>query len=88
MDFAQLKGLKSTALGRRNSPEPHREVISEKGARHCWLGGVGSFVEPEGQTVLSYDHQCVKEDYASITPIKAEWLHRTFIDQCQQWLDS
>ena len=85
----ELKGLKSTALGLRNKPEPHREEMSEKGVRHCWLGGVGSFVEPEsqGQMNLIYDHQCIEEGYASITPIKSEWLHQPFLNQCQQWLD-
>jgi len=36
----QLQGLKATALGKRHPPEPHREEISDKGVRHCWLGGV------------------------------------------------
>ena len=85
----ELKGLKSTALGQRNKPEPHREEVSEKGVRHYWLGGVGSFVEPKSgsQAGLMYDHECIKEAYASITPIKSEWLHQPFLSQCQQWLD-
>ena len=88
LDKQKLKGLKATALGRRKKPEPHREVISEKGARQCWLGGVGDFVDPEENVDILYDHQCIKQGYASITPIKAEWVHKAFLEGCDQWLNN
>ncbi len=86
VSLEDLQGLKATALGARLSPERHREIVSEKGARHCWLGKVGAFVEPpEGSDVL-YDHQCVEQGFASVTPIKAQWLHEPFLKSCSEWL--
>ena len=83
-----LKGLKATALGSRLSPESHREVVSEKGARHCWLGKVGAFVEPSENSHVLYDHQCIEQGFASVTPIKAQWLHEPFLKSCSEWLDN
>ena len=84
----QLQGLTATALGKRHRPEPHREEISDKGVRHCWLGGVGDFVVTEDSAGMITDHQCVEQGFASITPIKAEWLNKPYIAKCQDGLDS
>ena len=88
LSLHQLKGMKATTLGQRHSPVPHREVISDKGVRHCWLGGVGDFVDSQGSAKMICDHQCVAQGFASITPIKAEWLNKSFVTACQNWLDS
>jgi len=87
LERKELKGMKATTLGKRNSPEPHREVVSDKGVSHCWLGGVGSFVKLQDDSSF-FDHQCVAQGYASITPIKAEWIHQPYIKACDQWLNS
>ncbi len=88
LSLDQLKGLKATTLGRRHSPIPHREEVSDKGIRHCWMGGVGDFVAEQNSTDMLSDHQCVEQGFASITPIKSEWLNKPFIATCQNWLDS
>lgn len=88
LSLDELKGLKATTLGRRNSPMPHREEISDKGVKHCWLGGVGDFVAEQDSADMMCDHQCVEQGFASITPIKAEWLNKPFVAASQEWLDS
>ena len=76
-----LKGIKAASLGRRHSPEPHEEKVSIKGARHCLLGAVGGFVEEgyvDGQTDFLCDHELINQCFASVTPIRAEWMHQQY----------
>jgi 5'-nucleotidase len=86
-----LKGIKAASLGRRDSPKPHEEEVSLKGARHCWLGAVGNFMEGsyvDGSSDYLCDHELINLGYASVTPIRAEWLHQKYLQSCEQWLES
>jgi len=88
VNIHDLKGFKATVIGRRHKPISHRETVSEKGVRQCWLGGVGSFVEEEFDEASLYDHQCIALGYASVSPVKAEWIHKPYVDSCQLWLNT
>jgi len=85
--LSNLKGIRSTILGRRAAPVPHEEKMTEKGVKQCWIGAVGEFERIDNNGVL-FDFQSVEQGYVSLTPLKAELFNRGYQHVCERWLAS
>jgi len=81
---SELLGIKATTLGKRLVSKPHKTEISPKGVMQCWIGKVGDY--DISAQVGTEDYQCLHDGFASVTPIKAEWVHEKFRSECEAWL--
>jgi len=81
----ELKGMKVTSLGKRLRSELPRIETGSKGEIKCWVGAVGVFDDDSSSG--DSDYHIVQSGYASVTPVKAEWLHKVFVEDCADWLD-
>lgn len=81
----ELNGMKASCLGMRLPSVKHKTEITKKGVMQCWIGPAGDF-DISFNSEFPFDHECIKQGYASVTPIKAEWVNTPYINDCAKWL--
>lgn len=78
----QVKGFKTTRLGRRHQSKPAIEVEDPRGAKMYWIGPVGDVVDEAGDT----DFKAIEEGYISITPVSVDITRYSQLEHIQSWI--
>jgi len=84
---SQLRGLKATVLGVRDEPKtPIQE--SAKGDKFEYrLAAAGDFLARQHHRAVQ-DFEAVRDGYASVTPLTAQFDDHAYIEDVQQWLNN
>jgi len=79
----QLKGSQVTRLGKRHLAEPAIKEIDPRGRTIYWVGPPGNEADSGPDT----DFLAIKQNYASITPLKVDWTNHVMIERLGSWLN-
>lgn len=82
-DYASLKGLRVTRLGRRHKAEPVIKMVSPRGETVYWIGPAGSAQDSGTGT----DFNAVDAGYVSITPLQIDLTHNGQLESVATWLE-
>lgn len=82
-DYASLKGLRVTRLGRRHKAEPVIKMVSPRDETVYWIGPAGSAQDSGTGT----DFNAVDAGYVSITPLQIDLTHNGQLETVSTWLE-
>lgn len=82
-DYASLKGLRVTRLGRRHKAEPVIKMLSPRDETVYWIGPAGSAQDSGSGT----DFNAVDAGYVSITPLQIDLTHNGQLESVSTWLE-
>jgi len=82
--FNELDSYQATRLGKRHKAEPAVEATDPRNRRVYWLGPIGD----EADAGPGTDFYAVKNNRASITPIKIDLTNHELLDSLDQWLET
>ncbi|MCL4409872.1 MAG: 5'/3'-nucleotidase SurE [Gammaproteobacteria bacterium] len=82
LPYEQLKGWKTTRLGRRHRAENMVRGSDPWGREIFWYGPVG----PERDDGPGTDFAAIRDGYVSITPLTVDMTARDDQEQVQEWL--
>lgn len=83
LPYAQIKGFRTTVLGRRNASEPLIKAENPRGQALYWVGPAGSVAEGGEET----DFHAVEAGYVSITPLQFDLTHHRQMSDVRTWLE-
>ena len=72
LPYAEIKGFKTTVLGRRLPAQPIQRVNSPRGDEYLWIGAFGMADDAQADT----DFAAVAQGYVSVTPLQFDLTHR------------
>ena len=81
-DYASLKGLRVTRLGRRHKAEPVIRMVSPRDETVYWIGPAGG-AQDAG---IGTDFNAVDSGYVSITPLQIDLTHNGQMEAVSAWL--
>jgi len=81
--WADIKGFKSTRLGRRCKAEPIIQQKDPYGSPVYWVGRAGVPEQDQKET----DFEAIHEGYISVTPIHIDMTRHEGVAPLQTWLD-
>lgn len=88
--MAQLRGFKSTVLGKRLTHEAPVELplngLDQTSQRQFTLGRAGDFDRRKRKVMA--DFQAIESGFVSVTPLSSQFENRAYINDTQTWLDS
>jgi 5'-nucleotidase len=79
---AQLKGIKTTRLGRRHAAEPTIPTTNPRGDTVWWVGAAG----PAAQRGEGTDFHAVENGFASVTPLMVDLTDHSALAAVHAWL--
>jgi 5'-nucleotidase len=79
---AQLKGIKTTRLGRRHAAEPTIPTTNPRGDTVWWVGAAG----PAAQRGEGTDFHAVENGFASVTPLMVDLTDHSALAAVRAWL--
>ncbi len=82
-DYASLKGLRVTRLGRRHKAEPVIKMVSPRDETVYWIGPAGGAQDAGSGT----DFNAVDAGYVSITPLQIDLTHNGQLESVSTWLE-
>ncbi len=80
--YAELKGIRTTRLGKRHQAEPAVKAINEKGEVEYRVGPVGKAADAGPDT----DFGAIAEGYASVTPLSVDLTQFDALHLVKAWL--
>lgn len=80
--FDELKGCNVTRLGTRHAAEPTIKQTDPRGRVIYWVGPPGGAADAGPET----DFYAVKQNYASITPLKIDLTHYAAFEHLSTWI--
>lgn len=83
VEYAQLKGIKVTRLGRRHKAEPVIKSLSPRGQTVYWIGAAG----PAQDAGEGTDFYAVQNNLVSITPLQIDLTRFDQIEMVTEWLE-
>lgn len=83
LPYGEIRGFRTTVLGRRAEPEPLVETVNPRDKKLFWIGRSGDALEDEGDT----DFRAVAEGYVSVTPLQFNLTNFDQLGDVAQWLD-
>jgi 5'-nucleotidase len=83
VSWRNIKGFKSTRLGKRHKAEPVIRTTDPRGDEIFWVGPVGEQQDAGEQT----DFYAVQHNYISVTPIHIDLTQYARLDVTRDWLD-
>lgn len=82
LPYAEIKGFKTTVLGRRLSAQPAQGAKSPRGDEYLWVGAFGMADDAQADT----DFAAVAEGFVSVTPLQFDLSHRAQLAAVECWL--
>jgi 5'-nucleotidase len=79
---AELRGLRTTRLGRRHASEPVIRQSNPRGEPIYWIGAAGDAREAGEGT----DFHAVAEGFVSVTPLQVDLTDHQRLPQWRDWL--
>lgn len=79
----ELKGYRTTRLGRRHKAESVIKTETPRGETCYWVGAAG----PAADAGEGTDFHAVEEGYVSITPLQIDLTHRAELARVGAWLE-
>ncbi len=83
VEYAQLKGIKVTRLGRRHKAEPVIKSLTPRGDTVYWVGAAGA-VQDAGEGT---DFHAVQDNYVSVTPLQIDLTRFDQMGFVSEWLN-
>lgn len=83
LPYAELKGLRTTRLGKRHRAEPVIRDTNPRGEQIFWIGPVGEAADAGEGT----DFHAVAQGYVSLTPLQIDLTHFAQLSEVGAWLD-
>ena len=80
--YPELRGVKATRLGKRDTPEPVVQVKNPRGKTIYWIGASGGAREAGPGT----DFHAVDNGWVSVTPLQVDLSADQHVDRTEQWL--
>ena len=81
-NYAEVKGLQVTRLGKRHKAEPVIPATNPRGETVYWVGPAGSAQDAGEGT----DFFAVKQGYAAITPLQMDLTSYAQLDDVRGWM--
>jgi 5'-nucleotidase len=82
IEYAQLRGVQVTRLGRRHKAEPVVTAKSPRGETVYWIGPAGSAQDAGEGT----DFHAVANQHVSVTPLQVDLTRFTQLEAVTEWL--
>jgi 5'-nucleotidase len=82
LPFGQLRGLRTTRLGKRHPAEPIIEARDQRNRVVYWIGPAGAGADAGEGT----DFHAVSEGFVSVTPLLIDLTRYAALDTVQGWL--
>lgn len=82
LPYAELKGMKTTRLGKRHKAEPVVKTSNPRGETIYWVGAAGEAADAGPGT----DFHAVASGYVSVTPLQIDLTHYAQLDGVRGWL--
>lgn len=82
IEYDELKSVQATRLGKRHKAEPAVEAVDPRNRKVYWLGPVGD----EADAGPGTDFYAIKNNQASVTPIKIDLTHYEVQEHLNQWV--
>lgn len=82
--YDELRGLRTTRLGRRHASEPVIRQSNPRGEPIYWIGAAGDAREAGEGT----DFHAVAQGYVSVTPLQIDLTDHACLPAWGQWLDA
>jgi 5'-nucleotidase len=80
--FEQLRGLRTTRLGKRHPAEPVIEARDQRNRVVYWIGPAGAGADAGEGT----DFQAVADGFVSVTPLLIDLTRYSALDTVQDWV--
>lgn len=84
LPYEQIRGYKTTVLGKRRPSQPPVAAHSPRGHTYYWIGASGSAHDPEPNS----DFAAIEQGYISITPLMFDLTHHAQLDDICDWLNA
>ena len=81
LDPAEVKGVKVTALGRRQYSEAITRAKDPSGREYFWIGGG----VPKWKGTPDSDFQAVADGYVSVTPLHLDLTNYRLLEEIRAW---
>jgi 5'-nucleotidase len=82
VDYAALRGVQVTRLGRRHKAEPVTKMTSPRGETVYWVGAVGAAQDAGEGT----DFHAVATNRVSVTPLQVDLTRVAQLEALREWL--
>ncbi len=79
-----LRGFRSTRLGHRHKAEPAVRGTDPRGETLYWVGPPG----PEQDAGEGTDFHALRNNYVSVTPLRADLTHAAALPSLRSWLEA
>ena len=83
VSWKDIKGFRSTRLGRRHKAEPVIRTTDPRGDEIFWVGPVGEEQDGGKET----DFYAVQHNFVSVTPIHIDLTQYATLNATREWLD-
>ena len=83
LPYGDIRGFRSTVLGRRAEPGALVETLSPRDKTLFWIGRSGDALEDEGDT----DFQAVADGFVSVTPLQFNLTDFDQLGDVARWLE-
>lgn len=83
LPLAQIKGIRSTRLGKRHPSQPVIRSATPYGETVYWIGPAGDARDSSGGT----DFDAISQGFVSVTPLRLDLTHYDQITQVASWVD-
>lgn len=83
LPYDQLRGTRTTRLGKRHRAEPVIRATNPRGEQIFWIGPVGEAADAGEGT----DFHAVANGFVSVTPLQIDLTHNSRIAGVQSWLE-
>lgn len=78
----QIKGMRTTHLGRRNQSMPAEPYVTSRGIQSFWIGQPGTPIISD----TGCDFTAIQAGYISITPLQVDLTHYDMLGEVDAWL--